>query len=215
MKTCLMYYLMLSSCFLGFVGCSTTSLTTDRTVSEDNTFVSTAQPALNLKIFPDFKYLGEIKHQEQLQQYSSTMKREAYFFGEIEGNIYQRGVTVSIATLPNGIRWHGQVFPFDRSQTLETGSVKINNITHQYVVVAPVNAFTTFEREFLTEKSYQPSSCYLLKVFARGNTNVRVYISYFEELSSCRAWHQDALTDAQQKLLEEFNGRSAKNLIIQ
>lgn len=212
---CKALFLLLIMAVVFSPGCSTTSLTTERTVSEENVFVSTANPKLDLRISQDFGYSGKTEESERIQEYTTTVKHESYLFGEIENNIYTKGASVRIASLPSKLRWHGQVFPFDRSVTVDSGSTKMSGSTYQYIVMAPATVFNDQETELIDDKGYRSTSCYLLKVWARGSTHVRVYINYFERLSSCQAWAPRALTAEQQEILDGFTARSAKNLIFQ
>jgi hypothetical protein len=188
---------------------------TERTVSEENIFSSSDSPKFQLNVHPDLEYLGNVEATQSVQKYTATIKHESYLFGQVEGNAYKQGVLIRISTLPSKLRWFGRLFPDDLSGTLDTGVMESQGAKYRYTVVAPVEIFSEEEAEFITGKGYNIPQCYMLKTLGRESRNVRIYIYYFESLSSCKAWDPNSLTQDQQKFLDEFIERSTNKMTFQ
>ena len=122
---------------------------------------------------------------------------------------------IRISTLPQKLRWRGQTFPIDPSETLDTGVMESEGGKYRYIVLGPARVFSEDEAEFITEKGYTIPGCYMLKILGKEIRRARIYIHYFENLSSCNAWDPNALTNEQQKFFDEFIERSANTMIFQ
>lgn len=207
-------YSVIVVCLMCNFGCS--SAKDARTVSEENLFLSTVDPKLQLKIDPGLSYLGQFEKTEIVKEFHSNVDRESYLFGQIKDNGYRKGVLIRISTLPQDLVWRGQVFRIDDpNETLDTGVMETEAGKYRYIVLAPGGVFNEDEAEFITGKGYLIPHCYMVKILGKQIRRARIYIYYFENLSSCNAWDPDALTNEQQKFFDGFIERSADTLVFQ
>lgn len=192
-------------------GCSTVNKLNEKTVSDNNVFTSPF-PKFQIQVNPDFEYLGEFK--ETISASGSSYQREVYFLGQIENNIYKKGVLLDFLSLPNDLRWHGSP-DLNSENTLKSGTMDWSGIEGKYIIV-PGTPFGQEEKSFLTEKGYKIPQCYLLKISAQQQSWARVYMLYFDQLPSCeKQWNPTQLSQEQQTFLDSFVDKSMTDLVFQ
>jgi hypothetical protein len=216
-------YFFIAVCFAFTFGCA--GMTPERGVRQDNTFYSSAFPKLEVNIHPDFEYIGkaeEKEHKKDVQQRGThASDRESYLFGYIEDAKIKKGVVVRIQTLvATRAYWLPDIFGRVKNK-LDSGTVKIQGRTYQYMVVASSRMGRKYERDFITNKGYIIPNAFLVKVLGKINGSkdeILIHIDYFEDISdkySRRDWiDKDTLTTEQQSFLEAFNVRSEENIQI-
>lgn len=191
-------------------GCSAVNKLNEKTVS-GNLFTSPF-PKFQMQFNPDFEYLGEFK--ESISASGSSYQREVYFLGQIENNIYKKGVFLEYLILPNDLRWHGSP-DLSSESSLKSGTIDWSGIEAKYIIV-PGSPFGQKEKNFLTEKGYKLPQCYMLKIFAQQQSWARVYMLYFDQLPSCEGqWNPSQLSQEQQTFLDSFASKSVTDLVFQ
>lgn len=204
-------YAVLVLCVIGVTGCATVEKLNEKTVSEENVFASPF-PKFEVKIDPDLEYLGDF--QETLTAHGSFYNHEVYFFGQIEDDVYTRGILFDFRSLPSDLVWKGNP-DLESEGALDSGQLDWGETQVPYLII-PGNPFSEKDKEFLSEKGYALPPCFMLKISARQQAWARVYALYFEPLPSCREqWNSAQLTADQQKFLDTFKQQSMRDMIFQ
>lgn len=201
---CLLIFVLLSGC---------ASLQVKREVI-DNTFYSSPNPKIQIKVSPEFKYIGESKHTAHQQALFSTTMLETrakwYVFVDSEGSRAKRVVTIMIQR----VETHFFSDLYTRIENYyEKGTCKLGGRNFQYCSHLVYPSLSGLLTKFITVEGYVFPQCVLYKSFARvyaAEGNIAVVISYTEDIPNlpydCTAWKPDhPLLEDQRAYLEQFN----------
>ncbi|NIM59245.1 MAG: hypothetical protein GTO16_09935 [Candidatus Aminicenantes bacterium] len=214
-------YIFLVVCLVFTFGCA--AMAPERGVRQDNIFYSTALPKMGVKISPDFEYIGKAEEKERGKDISGRREhsgvRESYLFGYIEGGKIKKGVIIRIQTIvAKTAFWVPDIFGRVENK-LDSGTVKIEGKTYQYVVVASSGIGRKYERDFISSKGYIVPNAFLVKVLGRisgHDDEILTHIVYFEDISH-KYSRRDlidkyTLSNEQKSFLEAFIDRHEKNI---
>ena len=221
-KMRILYFFMVF-CFVITFGCA--GVTPERRVLQDNILYSSASPKMGIKIHPDFKYIGKAEEEELGEDISRRREhacdKESYLFGYIEDGKITKGVVIRVQTIvAKTAFWLPDIFGRVENK-LDSGNVKIQGKTYQYMVVASPGIAEKYEVVFIADKGYAIPSAFLVKVLGKitGHADeILTRITYFEDIShkySRRDWvDKYTLSDEQQSFLKAFIDRSQESVQI-
>ncbi|MFX0203682.1 MAG: hypothetical protein ACFFCW_46890 [Candidatus Hodarchaeota archaeon] len=201
---CLLIFVLLSGC---------ASLQVKREVI-DNTFYSSSNPKIQIKVRPEFKYIGETKQTAYRQALFSTRMLEyrarGYIFIDSEGSRVKRAVAITIMRVET--KYFGDLYTRIENY-YEKGKCKLGGSKFQYCSFLVYPSLSSALTKFITDEGYVLPQCILYKSFARvyaAEGNIAVVISYQEEIPNlpydCTAWNPDhPLLEDQRAYLEQFN----------
>lgn len=199
----------------------------ERNVRDNNIFYSSHYPKIDIKINPDFKYIGKQERAKHIKYAydpgGSKVEANTYTFCQIGDNkIVKKGVLIGFYRISQGY-WLPDLFSNVKNK-LDSGSVKIKGKSYQYAVNAAARFFPRDVKEAIYDRGYIISNCYLWKGLARTVTrteDTKTYIYYFEDIAygdikyGCGQWQNATmLSDEQTVFLKEFIDRSEKNIQI-
>ena len=211
LRKCINNVILLACLLVISTGCSSVNKLNEKTVSDNHVFISPF-PKFQMQFNPDFEYLGVFK--ETISASGSSYQREVHFLGQIENNIYKKGIIFDFLSLPNALRWHGNP-DLSSEDALKSGTIDWSGIEAKYIIVRG-SPFGQNEKNFLTEKGYKIPQCYLLKIAAQQQSWARVYMLYFDQLSSCEEqWNPLQLSQEQHTFLDSFANKSMTDIVFQ
>ena len=220
MRRTLMYFFMIV-CLLIMFSCA--GMEPKRGV-QDNIFYSSSDPAINIKINPDFAYTGsEIQNQCVYDPWidkNSPLRTDSAFtgplimyrvFAEKESHKFynselKRKINITISTITiQDHYWRPSLFDQVKNK-LATGDVAINGKKYQYCVFADMSSSV---------------NCWLVKALGRivsAKRDSKMNIYYEENLEgkyTCSDWEKAYLLNNDQKVfLNELIESSEKDIQI-
>jgi hypothetical protein len=217
-------YFFVIVCLLMMLSCAARG--TKRGV-QDNIFYSSSNPAINIKISPDFVYTGSEIQNQCVHDRSKNENPIVYAFRppnvvnqepsvrvfasneshQFYNSELKRRIKIDISTLTTPYHFWRPDRIFDRVQNkLASGVVSINGKKYQYCVFMDTSSSGT---------------CWLVKGIGRMATVKgvsKININYEENLEgkyTCSDWEKAYLLNNGQKVfLNEFNERSEKDIQI-
>jgi len=219
------FYLIILAVFIGSYGCS--GLQVKRSV-QDNIFYSSANPKLQIKISPEYQYIGSTERSYHSGSEALSIDTVSYTFVRVEDNAVKKGIIIRINTLHSGIwlsRGKGDLVKWMKNK-LETGDVTINGKVYDYGVQAFSRVFDKDTTNLITSKGYSISRCYMLKALSRVTSYYRegekIDIFYVEDASQFqgiryrwKGWKSiDLLSANQKEFLKKYIERSLKDFQI-
>ena len=209
-------------CFLALCSCST--ITFERKV-EDNTFLSIADPRVQVHVNPGFQYIGEVtmarRHQNVQGARNLLVSNNSYVFAEIgEHNILAKGVIIRVDKVSRS-SWQPDLFSDDKNK-LVTDYEQIGTERYEHFIAVRSDIFTPDEMDFviaegmkyagpvmlderLSYNGYRIPKCFMVEAFgirAGAGNDTKLCIYYFEDLArldeqfSCREWIRGDLSPA-------------------
>jgi hypothetical protein len=197
----------------------------------NNVFYSSSNPKINIKINPDFKYLGKVEKNNYVYYKDfpvgggSFFKSEEYVFGYInDNNTLTQGVWIIIKTLNEGY-WLPDLYSSWKFK-LDSGFVKVHGKTYQYSIQAFERVFEKEVKKMIIDNGYRILNCYLVKGISSligVDDKTMINIFYIEDINynqdsryQCTDYWKNVnmLTDEQRIHLNEFRKRSEINIQI-
>ncbi len=205
-------------------GCVGTQI--ERSV-QDNLFTSSESPKIQIKINPDFKYLGKYEDTRSLlhatQGQSAEVKHITYLFCKIGNDKrIKKIITINFQDLQSPKYWLGDLFG-KVSEQIDLGTRQITGKTYQWMLRSTNNPTTKEVNKALFDGGFRTHRCYLQKVIGRianMDSSSKMYIGYAENvedlMTSCHEWNKNLslLSGEQAKRLNEFHYNNKKNLQI-
>ena len=201
---CLLIFVLLSGC---------ASLQVKREVI-DNTFYSSSNPKIQIKVSPEFKYIGETKDTAARQAVGSTTMLEHrtkwYVFVDSEGSRVKRVVAIMIERVDTS--YISDIYRLIENY-YQKGTCKLGGRKFQYCSFLFYPSMSHALTKFITDEGYVLAPCVLHKSFGKvygAKGNILVTIEYQEEIPNlnldCTAWKPDlSLLEIQRAYLEQFN----------
>jgi len=201
---CLLIFVLLSGC---------ASLQVKREVI-DNTFYSSSNPKIQIKVSPEFKYIGETKHTGEQQAVGSTTMLEHrtkwYGFVDSEGSRAKRVVAIMIERVDTSFA--SDIY-CNVENYYEKGTCKLGGRNFQYFSFLSIPSMSLELTKFITDEGYVFPPCVLYKSFGKvygAEGNIALQIKYAEDIPNlpydCKAWKPDhPLLEDQRAYLEQFN----------
>ena len=212
-------YMSLLLALVTFHGCATTPTVIN------NTF-SCPHPKMELKINPEFTYLGDFKysHRPKLAGGRETIREDmhAYVFISAEDSTIKKALLIQIQSIKADERtiqesvFEGLTVEYttrfvDTADTLDHGVEKLGGKSFRYYERLIDINFSNPQTAYLATKGYFLPTCVFLKDFIRvfGGSNL-IRLSYFEDLTdsgySCPGWRNiNYLTPDQKGYLSNCN----------
>jgi hypothetical protein len=213
--------LLISSLLIFFLlpGCA--SLQTKREVV-DNTLYSSSNPKIQVKVSPEFEYLGEMKDTSERQAVDSTTmlinRADWYVFVDSDGHKATRAVSIRIERTQT--QYISDLFG-RRKHFYEKGTCKLGGRNFQYFSHLIYPNMRHLVTRFVAEKGYVLPRCVIAKEFAQvygAKGNILVDITYLEDPSNlyhCKFWSPDnPLSEDQRAYLEQFNERCESSFAV-
>ena len=180
----------------------------------DNTFYSSSNPKVQIKVNPELKYIGETKDVRQRQLVDSpymVIHRSAlYVFVDAEGAKAKKAVAIVIerteASYVSDL--YGEVGIFYEKGVSELGGLKFQYCSR---LIYPSMKFHL--TRFVTDHGYVIPRCIIVKSFSKvygAQGDIAVTIVYIEApsglLHECKDWEPiHPLLPDQKEYLEQFN----------
>jgi len=206
---------------LFFIGCA--GMKVERGV-QDNMFHSSISPQINIRINPNFKYIGKAEHKKYKSYISSyrgtTHTYESYMFVQLDdNNIIKKAIVIKFLRMSKG-----HYIPISPKNTLKLTTEKIFGKYYKVYFRASTSPWYNYEEKFLEEKGYILPKLFMVKTLGRRFTTQNdndsiIYISYAEDIyydSNYKKWNWkvNLLDDNQKAFMREFSERSAINIQI-
>lgn len=189
----------------------------------NNTFYSSTNPKIQIKVGPEFQYLGELTDVGDRESVGGTRMltnwSKWYIFIDPEGSKATRVVSIKLERTET--RYTSDLFGWAK-RFYDKGTCQLGGRSFQYLSRRIYPAMSNPMVRFVTEKGYVLPRCAINKRFARGygsKNNILVDITYLEDLSqlpySCNAWNPDyPLQQDQIEFLEQFNFNCDKSVAV-
>jgi hypothetical protein len=217
---------MVISVLIILVGCA--ELKIQRNV-HDNVFYSNKLPQVNIKVNPDFVYLGKAE-KNIFKNYSSraggdTIEHVSYIFAEKgKYNHLKKVITIHFYTVKGSGFWLPDLFSGVKTP-LDSGVVNIEGNNYQYCVTAHSSPLMGYEQKLISDKGYVLPNCLLVKGYGRrvdSGNKTKFIILYAEDIRfkennnyQCNRWQNvDTFHSEQKNFLSEFLDRCNENLRI-
>ena len=210
---CLLIFVLLSGC---------ASLQAKREVI-DNTLYSSSNPKIQVKVSPEFKYLGEIKDTGDRQADSSTRmlthRAKWYVFVVSDASKVNRAVSIRIERTET--YYVSDLFSYVKS-SYERGTCELGGRNFQYcsrLIYPGMNSSVT---RFVSDQGYVLPRSVLSKSYKKvygAKGNILVDITYLEvpPISGyvCNSWAPNStLTHSQREYIEQFKRNSETSFKI-
>lgn len=153
---------------------------------EGNTFVSTRNPKVQIKISDGFIYQGEETDHfgaQNIERLRTTRQRvRDFIFMDATNEAIERFVTVEVANI-RGRNWYIAAYSPDPDDFIKTGKTKIGAHTFNYMVYPKVYAEGCFAKHYAKKCGLEMGDWYLLKDhLAVISKRERMYFTYGERL---------------------------------
>jgi hypothetical protein len=207
MKKLFFYYLLI----LGVLG-GCASLQAKREVV-DNTFYSSSNPKIQIKISPEYKYLGEVGDTGSRQAAGSTRmlthRAKWYVFVVSDASKVNRAVYIRIERTET--QYTSDLFSYVKSY-YERGTCELGGRNFQYCSLLIYPSMSGAATRFVTDQGYVVPRCVLTKSFKKvygAKGNILLEIEYLEAppISGyvCTSWGPDStLWPSQREYIEQF-----------
>jgi hypothetical protein len=207
MKRLLIPYLLI---FVLLPGCA--SLQAKREVV-DNTFYSSSNPKIQIKISPEYKYLGEVRDTGSRQAVSSTrmLTHRAKWYVFVNSDTHKAKRMLSIRIERTETQYISDLFSYVKSY-YERGTCELGGQSFQYCSLLIYPGMDGAVTRFVTDQGYVVPKCVLTKSFkkvygAKGNILVDISYMVAPPISGyvCTSWGPDStLWPSQREYIEQF-----------
>ncbi len=230
---------ILAVSFVVFSGCS--AITFERKV-ENNTFTSMADPKVQIRINPQFRYIGQVStsshHQSVHGARGLLVSYNSYLFAEVgDDNVLRKGVIIRVDKISKSY-WDTDMFA-DVKNKLVSDYEDINMDRYEHFMAVRSDIFTNDEMDYVIKegmKNVKPvmrgdklaysgfviPKCFMVEAFgirAGAGNDTRLCVYYFEDLmdiddsSSCREWIKGDITPDGQERSKKLFTESMKKAI--
>jgi hypothetical protein len=197
----------------------------ERKLLDKNTFYSSKNPRLHIKVSKEFKFLGKADatiYRDYTTSPGGTFhKNEAYIFGHIDNHSLQSAVIISFSTMRKGY-YLPDVFSKIKNK-IDRGSLRIGDKRFHFCVYASSSPLVSYQETFLDDEGYVIPNCFLVKAYCRRTSirnedDTRVTILYLEDIFHrtgyrCKDWKNvNAFEKEQSEFLTEFVKRSEQSI---
>jgi hypothetical protein len=212
---CLLIFVLLSGC---------ASLQAKREVI-DNTFYSSSNPKIQIKVSPEFKYIGETKDTGDRQAASSTRmlthRAKWYLFVDSDASRVNRAVSIRVERTET--YYISDLFSQVKS-SYEKGTCELGGQNFQYCSRLFYPGMSGPVTRFVSDQGYVIPKCVLFKSYKKvygAKGNILVDITYLEDPAAsnlsydCKAWKPDyPLLEDQKEYREQFNANCDKSFEV-
>ncbi|HNY65555.1 MAG TPA: hypothetical protein PKM41_08945 [Deltaproteobacteria bacterium] len=195
-------------------GCA--GIPVDRKV-EDNTFISMADPMVQIRVDPTLDYLGKVGTARHHQSINGTtgllVNYSSYLFLERDkDNVIKRGVVIRVDRIGKG-SWKADLFA-DVKSRLVSDYLDIGGRRYEHFIAVRSDIFTDVEMAYIhgseaqdetpvtkggkaTRTGWALPKCFMVEgfgVIAGAGSDTRMCVYYFEDVeeiddeASCRDW---------------------------
>ena len=195
--------------------------------TEGNTFYSSKNPSIQIELPIDFEYLGSIDKSFQARRLNDSgqtdkAEKKIYLYGHLTNDNYlKKLIRISVLELKVGKHWTPETIRV--KNPLKRDIVKLGMRNFQYGIKAKKTT-GRLAAQYLLDKGITTPRCNMWMVFGRVfGDNVKMYISYYEDVSnfkefgidSCEGWNEkEMLNDKQKEYLKEFEKRAHNSIKI-
>lgn len=195
--------------------------------TEGNIYSSTNNPTIQIDLPVEFKYLGSSNRFVEIRRISGSettlmAEKDTHIYVDLTNDNYLKGlVRINLLELSSGKRWHPETIR--TKNPLKRGVLKKDSRNFQYSIKA-TRTTGRFTSQFLLDKGITTPTCNLWLLYGKVlYRNVKIYLSYYEDISnfkefgidSCKGWSEkEELNGKQMEYLEEFEKRAHNNIKI-